>query len=163
MLPAIHTLFAYNTWATDKLLDQLAPLSADELETNASGHGSILKTLNHLLDVQWDYTAWFDGSLDAAESSKVHVDMPTIEIAKQRWLEIDRQTSAMIAALDEAALDKIWDWGKGALPLGPMLLHVANHQTHTRGQMLAAIRRLGRETQGLDLLFFLYARSKGKA
>ena len=156
MLSAVQMMFAYNTWATNKLLDQLAPLSAGQYETtDASGHGSIRKTLNHLLDVQWDYTSWFDGSLDAVESSKVHVEIPTVEVARERWLEIDRQTNALIAALDETSLEKIWDWGNGALPLGQLLLHVANHQTHTRGQILAAIRRLGHETQGLDLLFFL--------
>jgi uncharacterized damage-inducible protein DinB len=169
MLPAIQMMFAYNTWATNKLFAQLQHLSQEQFETTeASGHGTIQATLAHLLDVQWDYSSWFDRSMNAIESSNVHVVIPTLASAHAAWLEIDRQTQALVGALDESRIDEIWPWdipnaSRGALPLWQMLLHVANHQTHTRGQILAAIRRLGVKAEGLDLLFFLHARSLGRA
>jgi uncharacterized damage-inducible protein DinB len=39
-------------------------------------------------------------------------------------------------------------------PLGEMMLHVANHGTHTRAQIAAAVRRLGKEPGVLEYLKF---------
>jgi uncharacterized damage-inducible protein DinB len=41
-----------------------------------------------------------------------------------------------------------------AQPLGEMMLHVANHGTHTRAQIAAALRRLGKDPGVLEYLKF---------
>jgi uncharacterized damage-inducible protein DinB len=43
--------------------------------------------------------------------------------------------------------------------LGPVLMHVFNHATHHRGQVSAALTRLGRPAPALDLLYFLEPKS----
>ena len=39
-------------------------------------------------------------------------------------------------------------------PLGELMLHVANHGTHTRAQIAAAVRRLGKDPGVLEYLKF---------
>ena len=45
-------------------------------------------------------------------------------------------------------------------PLGPVLTHVFNHQTHHRGQVHMILTSLGKPSVVLDLIYFL--RGDGK-
>jgi uncharacterized damage-inducible protein DinB len=61
--------------------------------------------------------------------------------------------------VSDADLAKVWTHTMGSgmklsQPLGEMMLHVANHGTHTRAQVAAAVRRLGKEPGVLEYLKF---------
>jgi uncharacterized damage-inducible protein DinB len=61
--------------------------------------------------------------------------------------------------LSDADLAKVWTAERpGGMtlsqPLGEMMLHVANHGTHTRAQIAAAVRRLGKDPGVLEYLKF---------
>ncbi len=75
-------------------------------------------------------------------------DVFTVASAHTRWESIDRQTRNFIDRLTDEDLIKVWSFnlpnGHGvSLPLWKMVLHMANHGTHTRAQIVAAIRRAG--------------------
>ena len=60
--------------------------------------------------------------------------------ARVHWAAIDRQTHAFVDALTDAALAGSCAWTgldghSDAAPLWKLLLHVANHGTHTRAQI----------------------------
>jgi uncharacterized damage-inducible protein DinB len=166
MLDLLKTYYAYNAWATELVLTSITQLSPDEYTApGCSGHGSIRDTLAHLLTTQRGWFSWFDHSETVEESMAVHVtpdDVDTYEKASELWKTIQQQTQALLDHLSEDDLTIVWSakLPSGlaiALPLWKLLLHVANHGTHTRAQIVASIRRLGHEPANLD--FFRYSLS----
>ena len=161
MLELVKTYYAYNSWAAAKLLDSLESLSAAELTApGCSGHGSIRDTLAHFMATQWGWVSWFDGSLTVTQAYGVKIpsdSLDTVAKARERWLPIDKQATDLVNGLTEEKLRDIWSWslpngGSDSLPLWKLLLHVANHGTHTRAQIVAAIRRAGHDAPNIDFL-----------
>jgi uncharacterized damage-inducible protein DinB len=161
MFELIKTLYAYNSWAVAKLLDALAQLTPEELAApGCSGHGSIRDTLAHFMGTQWGWFSWFDGSMTVAQSYSLKIasdSIDTITKARERWTPIEKQTTDCINGLSESKMRDVWTWSlpsgsSDSLPLWRLLTHVANHGTHTRAQIVAAIRRLGHDAPNIDFL-----------
>jgi uncharacterized damage-inducible protein DinB len=161
MIETIKTFYAYNSWATARLIDSLEQLTLEELNApGASGLGSILETLAHLMGSQWGWISWLDGSLSTAQAMRLRVTAESIDTpakAREIWNPIDTQTIKAVGSLTEDKLQDVWSWthpvtGANSLPLWRLLMHVANHGTHTRAQINAAIRRLGHEPKNIDFL-----------
>jgi uncharacterized damage-inducible protein DinB len=161
MLELIKTLYAYNSWATAHVLTTLENLSTEELAApGCSGHGSIRDTLAHLFTTQWGWLSWLDGSMNLSQSYGVRVSAESIDTAmkaSERWVPIDKQTTAFINSLTQDKLRDIWSWAlpnghSDSLPLWRLLTHLANHGTHTRAQIIAAIRRAGHEPPNIDFM-----------
>lgn len=161
----ISNLFRYSTWAMDQFFLVLNQLTIPEYtDTEARGNGSIRDTLVHMMSVQWGYSSWFDKSAEVPvalgwvrELKGAMFDVS--DKAESRWKEIDRQTRSFTDRVTDDQLREIWEWnppdGRSlALPLWQLTVHLANHQTHTRAQIVAAMRRIGREPKvSEDLLF----------
>lgn len=166
---AIKTFYAYNTWATEQLIAAMKGLSSEEYGTvEASGHGSIQNTFAHFLSVQWKWFSWFDGSLPVDEAIALSVsadEIDTVEQAEERWRTIDEQTRSCVDDLDTEQLRDLWSfefpWSKGSLPLWQLTLHIANHQTHTRSQIVAAIRRAGHDPGIYEFLHYVLSQADG--
>jgi uncharacterized damage-inducible protein DinB len=161
MLELIKTYYAYNSWAAARLLDSLEALTAAELVApGCSGHGSIRHTLAHFMGTQWGWVSWFDGSLTMSQAYALRIpgdSLDTIATARNRWLPIDKQATTLVNGLTEEKLKDIWSWslptgGSDSLPLWRLLFHVANHGTHTRAQIVAAVRRAGHDAPNIDFL-----------
>lgn len=167
MLELIQTHYAYNTWATDRVLQSLEALTPEEYATvEASGHGSIRDTLAHLISTEWGWFSWFDGSKPMSVAYRLRFggeEIPTPAKARERWAPVREQVERTIAAQTEASVAESWGFTlpngfAASLPLWKMLLHVANHSTHTRAQIVAAIRRAGHAPQNVDLINYLLFR-----
>ena len=170
MLELIQALFRYNSRSTAQLLDAVERLTPDEYTApGCSGHGSIRDTLAHLLAVEWGWIAELDGSMTSAEAEALDVtgeEVASLAEARRRWAEIDAQTGRCVAGLSEAALQAGWtlDVPGGAaftLPYWQVLLHVANHGTHTRAQIVAAIRRAGHAPGSYEFVRFALREAAG--
>ena len=167
MYDVIKSLYDYNSWAMKKLFDALetAPDRAYEA-LGCSGHGSVRETLAHLLQTQWGWFSWFDGSLPPEKAYAVKLtdkDIPTIAEARAHWNRIDKQTRDLIDSLDDDKLAAEWSWkvpnGTAVKqPLGQLMLHVVNHAIHTRAQIVSAIRRCGHAPGTYDYLWFVMGR-----
>jgi uncharacterized damage-inducible protein DinB len=161
----ITTAFRYNSWAMGQLFTvalQLTP--AQFTQTEASGNGTIRDTLVHMMSVQWGYFSWFDQSVSTRDAlarvRQLRGPMfATTAIVYERWKEIDRQTRTLSDRVDDEQLRTVWQWnlpdGRSlALPLWQLMMHVYNHQVHTRGQVVAAVRRAGLAPQVSEFLLF---------
>lgn len=165
-LDILTYFYRYNSWATEKLLDTMEQLSPDEYTApGCSGHGSIRETFAHLIATQHGWFSWYDGSMTVAEAIRQTIpgeEIPTVALARDRWTQIARQTDAYIATLTEERVTGTIAWSlpngmSGETILWKMLLHTANHGTHTRAQIVAAIRRLGHNPGNIDLLNLVLA------
>lgn len=174
MYELMVTLFKYNSWAMAQMFGALHQLKPNQYATiEASGHGSVRDTLAHLLAVQWGWFSWFDKSTPVAEAyartgQLLGDQISTTKRAEARWKEIERQAQACLDRVDDDQLKVVWSFKlpggvSGAMPLWQMMLHVANHQTHTRGQILAALRGAGYEPPNIDLLNFVWLKDQAGA
>jgi uncharacterized damage-inducible protein DinB len=80
------------------------------------------------------------------------------DLARLRALRtvLDTALSDFVAALDEAGLDVVLTYRRtegdpNAKPLGPVLGHLFNHQTHHRGQITTLFSQFGEDVGVTDL------------
>jgi uncharacterized damage-inducible protein DinB len=112
--------------------------------------------------VQNGWFSWFDGTMSAADAQSMRrkdPDFGTMAEARAAWREASDRAEACVAKLSDADVAKVWTHTMGSgftlsQPLGEMMLHVANHGTHTRAQIAAAVRRAGKEPGVLEYLKF---------
>jgi uncharacterized damage-inducible protein DinB len=160
-----HAHFAhlarYNVWATERLLDAIAPLSeADYRRDLRLFFKSIHGTLNHLL--VGEHLLWRP-RFALGESPSVALDS-----------EAEKERGRLAQALKDGAAawePLIANWpaerfegrlgytnmrGQAmSLPFASTLAHVFNHGTHHRGQISAALTQLGQPAPELDMVYFL--------
>ena len=161
---ALRSLYAYNAWATGRILAAAAPLTPEQLNApGQAGRGSIRDTLIHQLDAHQGWLSWWDGSKSAEEAYASRLDpdaLPDVAALERQWQAIDRQMSAFLASLtdDDMARPYGFDLPNGQhleMPLWGMLLHIANHNTQHRTEAAAMLTEFGHSPGDLDLIFFL--------
>ncbi|GEM_PF-4873624 len=163
MLELIRTYYAFNSWATEQLLAKCSELSEEEYNApGCSGHGSIGETLSHLVLVQQGWVAWFEGSMEMKDAVSIMVKekLNTLTAVNERWALVKKLTNNLINSLTEEKVTAVRHFtrmnGKEeSHPLWKLMMHTANHGTHTRAQIVAAIRRLGHNPGNVDLLNFV--------
>jgi len=163
IVETLRRMYRYQDWAMEQVWPGLEGLTAEELDApGCSGNGAIRGTLTHLIRVQNGWFSWFDGTMSAADAQSMRrkdADVRTIADARAEWREASDRAEACVAKLSDADVAKVWTHTMGsgvtlAQPLGEMMLHVANHGTHTRAQIAAALRRLGKDPGVLEYLKF---------
>jgi uncharacterized damage-inducible protein DinB len=122
--------------------------------------GSLHRTLNHLLtaDRIWMRRLTGTGAHPNELNAILFDDLPALRTARQAE---DVRIMTFMEELGAADFQKQWDYQtlNGApqrQPLGEILAHLFNHQTHHRGQAHAILTVLGvAEPDPLDLLLML--------
>ena len=142
----------YSTWASRKLLEAARQLNPKDL-TRAVGvsHGSILGTLGHIQLADW---IWYTRVVESIPRPET-----TLEGVEKAWPEIHRRWEAWADALTDADLARVLDYkaldgSAYQSPLWQIVLHVVNHATLHRGQVMAMIRQLGIAPPGTDLIYY---------
>jgi uncharacterized damage-inducible protein DinB len=152
----------YSKWASALLLDAAAKLTPEELECDRKcSHGGILGTLQHIYLADRIWLSRFEGAgrttmLDEGES------MPDLAAMSRGWPPLlDRFRSLIRGFGDEGVLAHFQFRNlAGAefdMPRWQALLHVVNHGTLHRGQVMAMLRQSGHKPPATDLLFYYRA------
>jgi uncharacterized damage-inducible protein DinB len=155
----------YQRWATEKLYAHVEQLDDAAYRRNVGlFFESVHRTLNHLLLVDHLWLGRMTGEPFAFDTLGDEVE-PDRERLKERllarpadWLDwMARLTDVELTAM--ASSRKI-DGTPGELPRASVVLHVANHGTHHRGQISAALTQAGVAAPEIDLPYFLYTLPK---
>ncbi len=158
----IMTMAAYNQWQNDNLYGSAGQLSDEERRADRGAFfGSIHATLSHLL---WGDKVWLSRFGAGGEARQQSIADSVAEAAQWDELvrergELDRQIIAWAAGFDETALAGDLTWYSGAVgrnvskPLGLLITHFFNHQTHHRGQVHAMLTAGGQRPGDTDLPF----------
>ncbi|WP_137135199.1 DinB family protein [Rhizobium sp. FKY42] len=161
MLKHFRMFARYNSWANTKLYNACEELSDEELRADKGAFfGSAHRTLNHLLAADRIWLKRFTGTGDAPTTldDVLHEDFAALREARETedrriisWIDeiTDADLAATISYSPIASPERI------VQPLGPILSHVFNHQTHHRGQVHMILTCLGRPSLALDLIYFL--------
>ena len=153
---------AYNIWANKRILETAKLLGEEQINKEiVSSFPSVYKTVLHLLEVEnvwWErlklvehttLSGWFTGNFD--------------ELSK-KLLELSQQWHSWIQQTNEVNISHVFAYQNSKKehfkqPVYEMLLHLFNHQTFHRGQLVTMFRQLG-----LDKIpstdFIVYSRSK---
>ncbi|WP_207457287.1 DinB family protein [Azospirillum sp. SYSU D00513] len=156
-------LARYNRWANRRLYEGVAALSdAQYREDRGAFFGSLRGTLNHLLVADRIWLRRIEGTGPQPSSLDEILFDGLDELRAAREAE-DERMLRLVSSLDEARLESILAYRnfrgqEVEMPLGPVLTHVFNHQTHHRGQAHTLLSQFGREAPVLDFLYFLLER-----
>ena len=160
MKPHFVTFAHYNRWANRRLYAVAAEVTdAQYREERGAFFGSLRGTLNHLLvgDRVWLNRFTGEGVNPPSLDTILHDGFTELRAARETE---DERIIRFTEALDEARLDKPFAYHTMAgspveLPLGQLLAHVFNHQTHHRGQAHTLLTQFGRCVPALDFVYFV--------
>jgi len=163
--PSVTTFARYNAWANARLYDACAalPEAAYFAQRACAFFTSLHGTLNHILvgDRAWMRRLTGEGPAPERLDQELYADLSSLRVARAAE---DARILAFVERLDDAALARtlIYRTMAGethANPVGLLLAHMFNHQTHHRGQAHALLKDAGAEPPPLDLIYFLRARA----
>lgn len=156
----IRTLYEYLFWAHDRTIAVVERLSDEEFVRDlGASHHSVRGTLVHMMSAEWLYLSRWHGVFpDAMLDPKA---FPTLAAVDERWTGIRRELRSFLGRLREDDLASVFRYrnlrdDEVSLPFYVTLLHVLNHNTYHRGQLVALLRMLGQQPESTDLYrFFL--------
>ena len=157
MLEEIRDFYAYNRWANERLLDRAERLERDQFLAADGGDESIRDTLAHTLWAQWVWLQrWLGNSPRQRWSAE---EFPDVASLRSRWDEVERESDAYLARLQEADLAQLLTYvnmkGEGwGYPLWQQLLHQVNHATQHRSEVALRLTRFGQSPGDIDYLFY---------
>jgi uncharacterized damage-inducible protein DinB len=160
----INTLYQYNAWANSRILDTTALLSPEQfLASRGASYASVRDTLVHTLSGQWIYLArWKGSSPHAMWDAQLFPDLASL---RPRWDEIEGETRAFVAELNDAQLARIVAYTntedeRWAYPLWQQMLHQVNHATQHRSEVAVMLTQFGCSPGWLDFLYFIDVRNE---
>jgi uncharacterized damage-inducible protein DinB len=155
---AFRQLYGYYFAENRKIWDAcITPLNQEQFIRVASySHGSVRNQLVHLMTVDeaWfsplrgeEFPAWPDPA-----------EYPDREMIRAHWDSVEQKMREYLAGLrDEMLFEKPFREGRDKdLILWQVLLHVVNHGTDHRAQLLKLLNDLGVRTMAQDYIFYVY-------
>jgi uncharacterized damage-inducible protein DinB len=156
------SLYAYDRWANEKILDACRRLSAEQFTTEpVPGWSSVRASLTHVAIVT---DGWLRGL--AGENVQVvptEADLPTVDDAATLFGRAYDRLDALLQTLSATDLATPREFrgarGSAVLPPWAVLRHIVNHSTYHRGQIAAKFKRLGFDAPATDLVFWVMAQA----
>ena len=149
----------YNLWANKIIVAQVNQLPEEQVNKEIiSSFPSIYKTILHMMDVE---SVWWQ-RLKLAE----HVEWPgknfdgTFNELLKMLMQLSQQWEEWTRNANEANITHVFAYQNSKKeqfkqPVYEMLLHLFNHQTFHRGQVVTMLRQLGIEKiQPTDFIVF---------
>jgi len=135
----------------------ITPLSYDQF-TQAVGysHGSVRDQVVHLMNVD---NAWFSGLRGIEEPESYDpADFDDRNLIRAHWDKVEKNIRDYLVNLQDDMLSEkpFADGEDKDLILWQVLLHVANHGTDHRAQLLRVLNDMGVKTTSQDYIFYVY-------
>ena len=144
----------YSGWASQRLLDAAKKISPEDLTRNVGvSHASILGTLSH---VHFADRIWYSRVVDPNEPVIRESDLATLE---KEWPAIQQKWEAWAGGLQDADLGRMiatksMDGIPYQVAVENVVLHLVNHDSLHRGQVMGMIRQLGIAPPPTDLMMY---------
>src|SRR6516165_6856812 len=138
----------YNVWANKKLLDAVAELDeAQQHREIASSFNSLYKTFFHVWSAGTIWWLRFQQQNSPVSGDPFNHSMKTLSDGLQH---LDMEWQGWVSSKDEANFIQKIEYrnSKGDKfhePIYQVLLHLFNHSTYHRGQIVTMLRQLGLE------------------
>ncbi|MBK5271554.1 MAG: DinB family protein [Bacteroidia bacterium] len=149
MKELLKQLVAYNIWANQKIIDVVLSLPEEKQKAEVpSSFKSLYTTLLHMWNAEsvwWQRMKLQERIISPFENFKGSMRELTNDFLQQ-----NRQWQEWVNNASDAALDHVFQYQTARKeqfkqPIYQMLLHVFNHGTYHRGQLINMLRQLGVE------------------
>ena len=157
---SFRKFYDYHFAENRKLWDHyIAQLSEEQFTQHKTySHGSVRDQIIHLMSVD---EAWFSDlrGVEISESTNP-ADLQDREDIRAYWDRVEQNMRSYLAELrDDMLFDQPLEGEDKDLILWQVLLHVVNHGTDHRAQILRLLNDLGVETNYQDYIFYVYENS----
>jgi uncharacterized damage-inducible protein DinB len=161
MTSLLHDAFAHNVWATQRLIDACAELTANQLATSVPGtYGSIVETLRHLVESDSWYLSFFSDGAIARVDGEADVGLDRLREAiianGALWESVLAEGQDPDRRIEE--IDGAWRYRTA---VGVRLAQVVHHGTDHRSQVCTAMTALGIEPPAIDVWAYAEATGRG--
>jgi uncharacterized damage-inducible protein DinB len=145
----LQQLATYNIWANKKLMEVILNLPEEkQMAEVPSSFSSLYKTVLHMWDAEsawWQRMKLHERLVIPSENFKGSMKDVVNGLSQQseQWLD-------WVSSASDIALDHVFQYQNSKKeqfkqPIYQMLLHVFNHGTYHRGQLINMLRQLGIE------------------
>jgi uncharacterized damage-inducible protein DinB len=160
---AARELILYMLWADRTVLGAVREVTADDLTRDAGvSFGSMLGTMAHMLGAQRLWLSRFSGL--PLERILGPADFSDLLSWIHGWEETASETEAFVAGLtdEQLATPITWTNTSGVTfnrPLWQPVLHMVNHASYHRGQVVSMLRQMGYKAPATDLIYYFAQRT----
>src|SRR5258706_617009 len=162
----VRELLLYMLWADRLTLAAVRQVKPEDLTRDAGvSFGSWLGTLGHMLICQ---RLWLSRFLGNPLPRLPRLDeYPDLQSWIAGWEESASTIEAFLAGFsdDQLAAPLTWaslpDGAVHTLPLWQAVIHLVNHTTYHRGQVVSLLRQMGYSVPHTDLIVYFNERSAG--
>jgi len=167
-LALIRGLYDYHWWANRRLWDVAAGLgeavAAREVGTQFS-FPTLKGMFAHVFGA--DFVWWCRWTGTPSGPLLGDRDFATLAALRARWDAFEKDQRAFIEALTSQDLARAVEYRSTlfgnrlfALPLGPLLQHVANHATHHRSEIATMLTMISGSPPSTDLVVYHLTRTR---
>ncbi len=151
-------LFEYSLWASLKVLEAAEKLPVEAImKDRGNSFGGILGTLTHIFQADRVWFKRFNG--DPHFTLAQAGDSFDLAELKAQWPQVMNEFATWIRAQEESRFEERLFWrnvkgeDKDEL-MYKILLHIVNHGTYHRGQVITMIKQAGGEVVSTDLVYY---------
>jgi len=172
MTSYLTNMARYNQWVNQRLYDKVQLLPAAEIAKDRGAFfGSILGTLNHILVGDMFWLRRFSSSKLCKDALAPIREMTMPTSLRDVLFDDIQYLRGKREKMDALILDFSDTWNDDMLaspiryrniagekhqqPLGALLQHLFNHQTHHRGQVTTLLFQAGIDPESTDLIMML--------
>jgi uncharacterized damage-inducible protein DinB len=157
LIEVIRTVIEYNDALHRRMWESIQQLSDEQFVTEIDfSHGSVRNQMVHLAGVDGRWLRGLKELPDARTFRPAPADFPTRQTAFELWDGVSREVTEYANSIDEAALLYTPERMRG--PRWQVLLHMVNHGTDHRAQVLRILHDFGAPTFDQDLILHLWRR-----
>src|SRR5262245_20677791 len=152
------SLYAFNRWANDKMLDAVRKLTPEQYAAEpVTGWTPVRSTVYHIAVVT---DGWLRGlANDPDQIYPTEADVPTPDAASQVLDRAYRTFDSLLPTLTPELLATPREFRRGTrsvvMPPWVVLRHVVNHTTYHRGQVASKLKRFGIQQAETDLVYWV--------
>ena len=154
---AFRHFFDYHFSENRKVWDSYVSQLSDEWFTQEAdyAHGSVRNQIVHLI---WVDDTWFSGLRGEELPEPLDpADFDSRESIRMYWDSVEQKMRDYLAELrDDMLVDRPLEGEDKDLIVWQVLLHVVNHGTDHRAQLLRSLHDLGVKTTSQDYIFYVY-------
>ena len=151
------SLFAFNRWANDKMLEACRMLTAEQYAAEPTpGWAPVRFTVYHIAVVT---DGWLRAlANDPDQSFPAETDVPTVDDAARILERAYKRIDSIFPSLTPAALATPRTFSRRGrtafMPPWVALRHIVNHTTYHRGQVASKLKRFGIQQAETDLVYW---------
>src|ERR1700752_236886 len=162
----IITFFDYNFWAFDRVWEGISQISDEQfVEEIDYSTGSIRNLVVHVMGGNRNWMSRLQGT--EMSPRLVFADFDSLSKTKAKWDELQEEFLDHLNSLDQEQLDETVEWEllsqglRSTNPRWEILLHLANHGTDHRAQILAILHHhFHIKTVEQDMIIYLAERNQ---